>query len=65
MLADLPGVQLTMIAEGDHLFSLKRSRDGLLAMLAARFDQPPAPAPETAAGELPATRRKVFKGSLA
>jgi alpha/beta superfamily hydrolase len=65
MLADLPGVQLTMIAEGDHLFSLKRSRDGLLAMLAAHFDQPPAPAPETAAGELPATRRKVFKGSLA
>jgi len=69
-LADVAGVHLTMITEGDHLFSLKHSRDGLLDLLAARFAQQrvsttePAPA-ELPVTEMPATGRKNFKGSLA
>lgn len=64
-LADVAGVHLTMITEGDHLFSLKHSRDGLLDLLAARFDKQPASAAVPASAGLPATGRKIFKGSLA
>jgi len=36
-LADVPGVNIMIIDDGDHIFSIKSSRDGLLELLAAQF----------------------------
>jgi alpha/beta superfamily hydrolase len=52
-LATEPGVTVTIIPEGDHLFSTKASRDALLQLLAAQFRDgrfiPVARQPEPAA----------------
>lgn len=55
-LADAPGVSIIFIDEGDHLFSIKSSRDHVLELMAAQFSQgrfvpaavPAAPAPRGA-----------------
>lgn len=36
-LADVPGVNIMIIDDGDHIFSIKSSRDGLLELMAAQF----------------------------
>jgi hypothetical protein len=38
-LADVPGVSIIFIDEGDHLFSIKSSRDHVLELMAAQFSQ--------------------------
>jgi dienelactone hydrolase len=66
MISDLSGLRLTFLAEGDHLFSLKASRDDLLELVASRFEQPGTTftAAEARSGAAPANAAKILKGSL-
>lgn len=38
-LADVPGVSIIIIEDGDHLFSIKNTRDQLLELMAAQFSE--------------------------